>query len=101
MKFPYFLEREQIHWISFTDTDVLSHGKYHANVVKCLYKLFSDHAIMSALQKSDPKYYLSARQEKRFLLWDWNISPPKNTQLSIRVELTQLPLTKSEWTAGE
>lgn len=46
---------------------------------------------MFALQKLAPKYYLSVRQDNNFLWWDLNTSPlPPNTQLNIRVELTQI-----------
>lgn len=44
---------------------------------------------MFALQKLDPKYYLSVRQDNNFLSWDLNTSL-QNTQLSIRVEIIQL-----------
>lgn len=46
---------------------------------------------MLALQKLAPKYYLSVRQGNNFLSWDLNTFPlPPNTQLNIRVELTQI-----------
>lgn len=80
VKFPYFLEREQCAflqaflWISFTDTNVFRHTKSQANVVKCLHKLFLDHVIMSVVQKSNPNYYMSVRQDN--LSYCGNQTPP-------------------------
>jgi len=59
---------------------------------------------MFALQKLDPKYYLPVRQDNNFLSWDLNTPhPPKihSSALGWNLFSFWLPLTKSEWIAGE